>query len=84
MAFPAISSFVEFRDKDKCEACQSRERDCIMKPGTDACLLCSDAGRPCIFERLMRVRGPASKFAWASLLAKEGLLDLDTPSTDKL
>lgn len=66
---------VEFLNKQRCEACQSRERDCIIKPGKDACLLCLDAGRPCIFERVMRVRGPATKFSWNSLLGEESFLD---------
>lgn len=65
---------VEFLNKQRCEACQSRERDCIIRFGKDACLLCSDAEEPCVFERLMRVRGPAAKFSWGSLLGEESLL----------
>lgn len=64
---------VEFLNRQRCGSCQSRGRDCLIKRGQDACLLCSDAGRPCTFDRLVRVQGPVSIFTWDSLLGKESL-----------
>ena len=75
---------IEFLRKQRCAACQARERDCIMKRGASQCILCSDSGRFCIFERMMSVRGSADQFTWDALLAKESLLDLQSlPNLDE-
>lgn len=63
---------VEFLGSKRCEACQTRDRDCIMRLGADGCLLCSDSRSPCIFVRQVQVRGPASKFSQTDLLAERG------------
>ena len=65
---------VEILYKQRCEACQSRECACIVTPGKDACLLCLDTERPCIFEQLNRVRGPAAQLSCGSLLGQQELL----------
>ncbi|KAL8941995.1 MAG: hypothetical protein Q9216_001928 [Gyalolechia sp. 2 TL-2023] len=77
---------IEFLGQKKCEACRSRERDCIIKRGANACLLCSDAERTCVFERQMRVRGFVNGFTWESLLAKDDCYDLvqDKPPADRV
>ena len=59
---------VEYLNAKRCEACQEGNRKCIMETGTDVCLLCSDSGRSCMFERPLRVRGPA-KFIPADLMS---------------
>ena len=65
---------VEILNKQRCEACQIRERECIVTPGKDACLLCLDTERPCIFEQLNQVRGPAAQLSCGSLLGQQELL----------
>ncbi|KAL8947121.1 MAG: hypothetical protein Q9222_006566 [Ikaeria aurantiellina] len=66
---------IEFLGSRRCEACQNRARDCIIKVGADTCLLCSDAERPCIFERAVLVRAPARHFTWKALLGQEDPVD---------
>ena len=68
---------IEYRNAQRCEACQSRVRDCIMKKGAETCVLCSDNGRPCIFERVVRLRGPSTQLPSDLMLARKTLIDLD-------
>lgn len=73
---------VEFLNKQRCEACQRRGRECIIRFGKEACLLCLDAERPCIFERSVQVRGSAAQVTWDSLLGQGQLLGVaDGPSS---
>lgn len=67
---------IEFLNFKRCEACQTRNRKCIIKHGDEACLICTDAERVCVFERRIRLRGPAHRFTWDSLLAKEPLIQV--------
>ena len=71
---------IEYLDTQRCEACQRRGRDCIMKMGAETCLLCSDTGRPCNFDRSVRLRGPAHRFTWDVLLGKKNIIDLERNS----
>ena len=62
---------IEFKSTSRCEECQNRNRDCIMKMNADACLLCSDSGRTCVFERTVRIRGSAAELSKDVLLASD-------------
>ena len=68
---PSQDRLVEFFHHQKCEACQLRHRDCVIKSTADKCLLCADAERECTFERLVYVplRGPPNRFSRAVLLS---------------
>ena len=68
---------IEYRNAQRCEACQSRGRDCIMRRGWETCLLCSDTRRPYIFERVVRLRGPTTQFPPDLILARKTLINLD-------
>ena len=68
---------IEYRNEQRCEACQYRSRDCIMRMGAETCLLCSDTGRTCIFERAVRLRGPAIRFPWDLILTRKTIINLD-------
>lgn len=67
---------IEFKNTQRCVTCQTRNRDCIMRMGADACLLCADTGPPCVFERIVRLRGLATEFPRDLLLAIDSDFDL--------
>ena len=69
-------ALIEFLNEHRCKACQERSRDCILKTGAGACLLCSDNGRPCIFERSVVLRGPANCFLPDTLTARSKVIDI--------
>lgn len=71
---------IEFKNTQRCETCQTRDRDCIMRMGAAACLLCADTERPCIFDRIVRLRGSATRLPRDVLLAKQHDLDLNRHS----
>ena len=74
---------IEYLGNKKCKACESRDRDCIMRKGAENCLLCSDNGRSCIFERDVRLRGRANLFSWAILLGEERLIESEVGHFDE-
>ena len=70
-------NLVDFLGNQKCEACQERGRDCIMREGAEACLLCLDSGKACIFQRIVQIRGPPKLFKRGYLIADDGIVELD-------
>lgn len=68
---------VEFQNTQRCTICQLRDRDCLMRKGAGACLLCTDAGRHCVFERTVRLCGPANRLPEDVLLNEKAVVHLD-------
>ena len=68
---------IEFREQQRCEACATRNKKCIIQHGEESCMLCNDADRPCIFERKIRLRGSALRSHWDALVTVGSVFDVD-------
>ena len=65
---------IEFLRQFKCEACQNRDRKCLLQINDERCMLCSDADRQCVFSRTVQIRGPKKAFEWRTLLGTETVI----------
>lgn len=68
---------IEFLRQFKCEACQTRDRKCLIQKNDGRCMLCTDADRQCVFTRTVRIKGPRSAFEWESLLGQETVVPIE-------
>jgi hypothetical protein len=68
---------IEFMRQFKCEACQTRDRKCLIQKNDGRCMLCTDADRQCVFTRTVRTKGPRSAFEWESLLGQETTVPME-------
>ncbi|MCJ1383443.1 hypothetical protein MMC17_006557 [Xylographa soralifera] len=61
----------EFLAASRCAACHQHDRKCLIQPGDERCLLCTDADRVCLFTRTISARAPKSFFNRNQLLGKD-------------
>lgn len=66
-------NLTEFLESKRCEACNEKGRECIIKREADACFACSLTKKSRIFKRRALLRGSPKSFTHDLLRSKEDL-----------
>ena len=66
---------VKFYGDCRCRRCQRHNGSCVIHLTDNACLMCTGAREPCVFERDIKLTGAADQFAWDLLLLKTSSVD---------
>ena len=63
--------FAEFKLDFRCEACQNRNFECILKIKGDRCIACVGGACKCIFIRTSTKKAPRTSFSWNQLIGRK-------------